>query len=128
MAFPYQSGMTVLRIVPLLHQFEHGLFVRSVQVGLANASGFVPQTFGHYVENTGDTDLVFLEMFKAPRFQDISLNGWLTTFRPNWSWSIWKFRSRRFRRSRAPTMRCCRPSGRVDILSSLRTKQSNRYP
>ena len=76
--------MTVLRIVPLLHQFEHGLFVRPVQVGLANASGFVPQTFGHYVENTGDTDLVFLEMFKAPRFQDISLNDWLTHIPPEW--------------------------------------------
>ena len=44
--------------------------------------GFVPQTLGHYVENTGDTDLVFLEMFKAPRFQDISLNDWLTHIPP----------------------------------------------
>jgi oxalate decarboxylase len=44
--------------------------------------GFVPQTLGHYVENTGDTDLVFLEMFTAPRFQDISLNDWLTHIPP----------------------------------------------
>ena len=44
--------------------------------------GFVPQTLGHYVENTGDTDLVFLEMFKAPRFQDISPNDWLTHIPP----------------------------------------------
>jgi len=44
--------------------------------------GYVPQTLGHYVENTGDTDLVFLEMFKAPRFQDISLNDWLTHLPP----------------------------------------------
>jgi oxalate decarboxylase len=29
------------------------------------------------VENTGDTDLVFLEMFKAGEFQDVSLNNWL---------------------------------------------------
>jgi len=40
--------------------------------------GYVPQTFGHYVENTGDTDLVFVEMFKASRFQDLSLSTWVT--------------------------------------------------
>jgi oxalate decarboxylase len=40
--------------------------------------GFVPQTFGHYVENTGDTDLIFIEMFKASRFQDLSLSTWIT--------------------------------------------------
>jgi oxalate decarboxylase len=32
---------------------------------------------GHYVQNTGDEDLVFLELFVAPQFQDISLNKWL---------------------------------------------------
>jgi oxalate decarboxylase len=26
--------------------------------------GYVPVTLGHYIENTGDTDLVFLEMCK----------------------------------------------------------------
>ena len=40
--------------------------------------GYVPKTFGHYIENTGDTDLVFLEMFKANRFQDLSLSDWVT--------------------------------------------------
>jgi oxalate decarboxylase len=40
--------------------------------------GYVPQTFGHYIENTGDTDLVFIEMFKANRFQDLSLSDWVT--------------------------------------------------
>ncbi len=39
--------------------------------------GYVPRTFGHYIENTGDTDLVFLEMFKANRFQDLSLSEWV---------------------------------------------------
>jgi oxalate decarboxylase len=39
--------------------------------------GYVPQTLLHYVENTGDTDLVFLEMFKAPAYQDFSLSEWL---------------------------------------------------
>jgi oxalate decarboxylase len=44
--------------------------------------GYVPQTLGHYIENTGNTDLVFLEMFKAPRYQDFSLNDWLTHLPP----------------------------------------------
>lgn len=39
--------------------------------------GLVPKTLGHYVENTGDTDLVFLEMFKASRFEDLSLSEWM---------------------------------------------------
>ncbi len=40
--------------------------------------GYIPKTFGHYIENTGDTDLVFLEMFKSNRFQDLSLSDWVT--------------------------------------------------
>lgn len=40
--------------------------------------GLVPKTFGHYVENVGTTDLVFLEMFKADRFMDLSLSDWMT--------------------------------------------------
>ena len=40
--------------------------------------GYVPKTFGHYIENTGDTDLIFLEMFKADRFEDLSLSDWIT--------------------------------------------------
>jgi oxalate decarboxylase len=40
--------------------------------------GYVPKTFGHYIENTGDTDLIFLEMFKSDRFQELSLSQWLT--------------------------------------------------
>lgn len=48
----------------------------------ANDVGFVPAVAGHYVENTGDNDLVFLEMFKAPEFQDISLNNWIRRLPP----------------------------------------------
>lgn len=44
--------------------------------------GYVPVTLGHYIENTGNTDLVFLEMFKAARYQDISLNDWMTHIPP----------------------------------------------
>jgi oxalate decarboxylase len=43
----------------------------------ANDVGFVSTMAGHYIQNTGDEDLVFLELFVAPEFQDISLNKWL---------------------------------------------------
>lgn len=44
--------------------------------------GYVPKTFGHYVENVGDTDLVFLELFKADRFMDLSLSEWMSSLPP----------------------------------------------
>jgi oxalate decarboxylase len=40
--------------------------------------GYVEKTLLHYVENMGDTDLVFLEMFKSSHYQDLSLSEWLT--------------------------------------------------
>jgi oxalate decarboxylase len=43
----------------------------------ANDVGYVPSMAGHSIENTGNEDVVFLEMFKAPRFQDVSLNQWI---------------------------------------------------
>jgi oxalate decarboxylase len=39
--------------------------------------GYVPFAMGHYVQNTGDEPLRFLEMFRSPYFADISLNQWL---------------------------------------------------
>jgi oxalate decarboxylase len=42
-----------------------------------NDVGFVPSNAGHYIENTGDTDVVFLEMFASDIFEDVSLNQWL---------------------------------------------------
>ncbi|MEY2509097.1 MAG: oxalate decarboxylase [Verrucomicrobiota bacterium] len=39
--------------------------------------GYVQKTLLHYVENTGDTDLVFIEMFKSDRYQDFSFSEWL---------------------------------------------------
>jgi oxalate decarboxylase len=39
--------------------------------------GYVQKTLLHYLENTGDTDLVFLEMFgKVDRFQGLSFSEW----------------------------------------------------
>jgi oxalate decarboxylase len=39
--------------------------------------GYIDQSVPHYVENTGDTDLVFLEVFPTARYEDISLAEWL---------------------------------------------------
>ena len=43
----------------------------------ANDVGYVPSMAGHSIENTGTEDLVFLEMFKTDRYQDVSLNQWI---------------------------------------------------
>src|SRR5437016_8672210 len=53
----------------------------------ANDVGFVPFNAGHYVENTGDTDLVFLEMFKASEVLDFSLNQWIGRLPPEMVYS-----------------------------------------
>jgi oxalate decarboxylase len=39
--------------------------------------GYVLQSNPHYIENTGETDLVFLEMFKTAHYEDISLAEWM---------------------------------------------------
>src|SRR5579863_731990 len=40
--------------------------------------GYIEKTLPHYIENTGDTDLKFLEMFKTGVYQDLALSEWLT--------------------------------------------------
>lgn len=40
--------------------------------------GYVLKTLPHYIENTGNTDLRFLEMFKSSYYQDLSLSEWLS--------------------------------------------------
>src|SRR5207302_10016832 len=44
--------------------------------------GYVPFAMGHYIENTGDEPLQFLEMFRSSYFADISLNQWLALTPP----------------------------------------------
>jgi oxalate decarboxylase len=44
--------------------------------------GYVPFAMGHYIENTGDEPLVFLEMFRSSYFADISLNQWMALIPP----------------------------------------------
>jgi oxalate decarboxylase len=48
----------------------------------SNDVGFIPPVAGHYIENTGDTDLVFLEMFKADQYIDFSMNNWIRHLPP----------------------------------------------
>jgi oxalate decarboxylase len=44
--------------------------------------GYVPFAMGHYIENTGDTPLRFLEMFRSSYYADISLNQWMALTPP----------------------------------------------
>ncbi|MFT4041226.1 MAG: oxalate decarboxylase family bicupin [Thermomicrobiales bacterium] len=44
--------------------------------------GYVPFAMGHYIQNTGDTPLRFLEMFRSDHFADVSLNQWLALTPP----------------------------------------------
>jgi oxalate decarboxylase len=36
--------------------------------------GYVPLAMGHYIQNTGEEPLRFLEMFRSDRFAEVSLN------------------------------------------------------
>jgi hypothetical protein len=37
----------------------------------------VKKGLGHYVENTGATDLVFLALFRVPYYEEVSFSDWL---------------------------------------------------
>ncbi|KAJ2995279.1 hypothetical protein NUW54_g7415 [Trametes sanguinea] len=43
---------------------------------------YIPTGYGHYVENTGNTTLRFLEIFNSDVFQDVSLAQWLALTPP----------------------------------------------
>jgi oxalate decarboxylase/phosphoglucose isomerase-like protein (cupin superfamily) len=51
--------------------FPHGSFSESSTFLLSEES------MSHYVQNTGAGPLKFLELFRSPRFEDVSLNQWL---------------------------------------------------
>ncbi|HMF63765.1 MAG TPA: cupin domain-containing protein, partial [Edaphobacter sp.] len=48
----------------------------------ANDVGYVPPVAGHYIENTGTEDLVFLEMFRSSYYSDVSLDQWIRRLPP----------------------------------------------
>ncbi|MCU1334565.1 MAG: bicupin, oxalate decarboxylase family [Bryobacterales bacterium] len=56
--------------------FAAGTRARTMDVQAGDV-GYVLQSNPHYIENTGDTDLVFLEMFDSPHYEDVSLAEWM---------------------------------------------------
>jgi oxalate decarboxylase len=44
--------------------------------------GVVPFAMGHYIENTGDETLTFLEMFRSDHYADVSLSQWMGVLPP----------------------------------------------
>jgi oxalate decarboxylase len=49
---------------------------------MAGDVGYVPFAMGHYVENTGNAPLRFLEMFKSSYYADVSLDQWMALTPP----------------------------------------------
>lgn len=39
--------------------------------------GYMPFCYGHYIQNTGTETLWYLEVFKSPKYADISLTQWM---------------------------------------------------
>ena len=39
--------------------------------------GVVQRNYGHYIQNTGETDIEMLAVFKAPSYEEFSLTDWL---------------------------------------------------
>ena len=50
---------------------------------MAGDVGYVPFAMGHYIENTGNTRLRFLEIFKSSYYADVSLNQWMALTPPD---------------------------------------------
>ena len=48
----------------------------------AGDTAVFPDNSGHYVENTGDDELVWIEIYKSDRVVDISLTQWLALTPP----------------------------------------------
>jgi oxalate decarboxylase len=56
--------------------FAAGTHARTMDFQEGDVS-YILQSSPHYIQNTGDTDLVFLEMFKSDHYEDISLAEWM---------------------------------------------------
>jgi oxalate decarboxylase len=48
----------------------------------ASDVGYIPLAYGHYIENTGNQTLRFLEMFRSSYYADVSLDTWLALTPP----------------------------------------------
>jgi oxalate decarboxylase len=67
-----QARMTVFASSGLARTFDYQ----------AGDVGYIPFAMGHYIENTGETTLRFLEMFRSDHYADVSLNQWLALTPP----------------------------------------------
>jgi oxalate decarboxylase len=67
-------------------QARMGVFAASGQARTfdyrAGDVGYIPFAMGHYVENTGETPLRFLEIFKSSYYADVSLDQWMALTPP----------------------------------------------
>jgi oxalate decarboxylase len=67
-------------------QGRMGVFAASGHAGTfdfqAGDVGYVPFAMGHYIENTGNGPLRFLEIFKSDYYADLSLNQWMALTPP----------------------------------------------
>ena len=67
-------------------QARMGVFGASAQARTfdfrAGDVGYVPFAMGHYIENTGNSPLRFLEVFKSSYFADVSLDQWMALTPP----------------------------------------------
>jgi oxalate decarboxylase len=44
--------------------------------------GYVPKSLGHYVQNTGKTELQFVAVFRSDHYAEVSLSDWMTHVPP----------------------------------------------
>ena len=70
--------------------------------------GLVRRNCGHYVENTGDDDLVFIETFRSDHYEEVSLANWLAHLPPKLVTAHLNIPGRPSRSSRAPRRESCR--------------------
>ena len=76
-------------------------------------SGYIEKTLPHYIENTGETDLQYLEVFRSSRFEDLSLSEWLSHTPPELVMAHWVSIARLTTASRARRLSCCPPESGV---------------
>ncbi len=45
--------------------------------------GVVKRNLGHYIENTGDDVMQFIEVFRSDRYEEVSLANWISHLPPD---------------------------------------------
>jgi oxalate decarboxylase/phosphoglucose isomerase-like protein (cupin superfamily) len=55
---------------------------RAAHVSFRSRCSTVPRSGAHHIENTGDTTLRLLEIFRSDRFADVSLRQWMARTPP----------------------------------------------